>query len=105
MKGGPACQVTGCSDPVTTLLPVAPLGLPVLAQVAAAPLRPCCRRHDRLVSDRYAVALDWALLRDLDAGRAPMSDEVDRICERLRAMDTAWSRSLFRTLDCLPRQQ
>lgn len=96
--------MTGCSEPVTTLLPVAPPGLPQLAQVAAAPLRPSCRRHGRLVSDRYAVALDWALLKDLDAGRAPRSTDVDRICELLSVMDTAWSRSLFRTLDCLPRQ-
>lgn len=96
MEGGPTCQVTGCSDPVTAVLPVAPPGVPLLAQVATAPLRPCCERHGRLVSDRYAVALDWALLSDLDAGRAPMSEDVDRICERLSVMDTAC---------CLPRQQ
>ncbi|MFW6186717.1 MAG: hypothetical protein ACOC84_01775 [Actinomycetota bacterium] len=84
------------------LLPTAPEGIPHLAQVAAAPLRGCCRLHLELVSNRYAAAVDWALLQARAGHRHPAREVVQRICDHLQGMDTGWTRSLHGLLQCLP---
>lgn len=94
--------MAGCPDPALALLPMAPEGIPDLAQVAAAPLRGCCRPHLDLVSNRYAAAVDWALLQAHVEDCHPAREVVQRICDRLQGMDTGWVRSLHELLGCLP---
>lgn len=94
--------MAGCTHRATAVLPAAPLGIPALAQVAAAPLRPCCNAHREVVSNQYATALDWALLKERDVPSHPARGTIQQICHQLRNMDTAWTRSLYRTLECLP---
>lgn len=98
----PWCQVSGCPNLATTFLPVAPAGIPSLTQVAHAPIRACCRSHQELVSNRYATALDWALLKEHDEDGSLMCEVIEQICDRLQQMNTAWTRSLSETLECLP---
>jgi len=73
-----------------------------LSQVAAAPLRACCRAHQHQVSNQYAAAVDWALLKEHVEDGTPMREAIRQICHRLQSMDTAWTRSLYTLLDCLP---
>ena len=94
--------MAGCTHRAASVLPTAPPGIPALAQVAAAPLRPCCTAHRDLVSNQYATALDWALLRECDAPSYPVRGTIQQICHRLGDMDTAWTRSLRRARECLP---
>lgn len=58
MRGEFRCQVSGCSEEVVVLLPAASWTMGTLVQLAAAPLHPCCARHEGLVSDRYAAAVE-----------------------------------------------
>ena len=96
------CQIAGCGNPAVTQLAAALRGLPTLAEVATAPVRGCCDQHEELVSNRYGAAVDWALLRERTAGGPLTTEVVERICAHLHGMDTAWTRSLHRLLDCLP---
>ena len=96
------CQIPGCGNPAVTELAAAPRGLPTLAEVATAPLRGCCDQHQELVSNRYGAAVDWALLRERTAEDPLTTEVVERICEHLHGMNTAWTRSLSRLLGCLP---
>jgi len=94
--------VSGCPHPAVTFLPAAPAGIPSLTQVASAPARACCRSHQELVSNRYAAAVDWALLREHDGDGSVMCEVIAQICGRLQQMNTPWTRSLSKTLECLP---
>ena len=96
------CQIPGCGNPAVTELAAAPRGLPTLAEVATAPRRGCCDQHQELVSNRYGAAVDWALLRERTAEDPLTTEVVERICEHLHGMNTAWTRSLSRLLGCLP---
>ena len=95
--------MSGCPHPAVTFLPAAPAGIPSLAQVAHAPVRACCRSHQELVSNRYATAVDWALLREHDEDGSLTCEVIAQICDRLQQMNTAWTRSLSTTLECIPR--
>lgn len=94
------CHVPGCSHPAVVHVPVAPPGLLSMAEVAAAPLAGSCRVHHAEACRRYAVTVDWALLRGLVDGPPARWETVRRICEQLAAMDVDWARSLYGTLDC-----
>ena len=54
------------------------------------------------MSNRYGAAVDWALLRERTAGGLLTAEVVESICAHLNGMNTAWTRSLHRLLDCLP---
>lgn len=62
-----------------------------------------CGTHYRPACHRYAVAVDWALLRGL-AEHAPVEATVrEQICAHLRPMGAPLARSLYRVLDCAAR--
>jgi hypothetical protein len=59
-----------------------------------------CSTHHPATCQRYAVAVDWALLRDLVEDRHGRHHSLLTICEHLGTMEVPWARSLYGSLDC-----
>lgn len=92
------CQVAGCRHEAVALLPAAPRGASTLTELAQAPRHPCCDTHERLVSDRYAAAVDWTLLKESTENRPVDRDAVQTICGRLRDMTTPRAQGMYEIL-------
>ncbi len=98
MRGEFRCQVSGCNDAVVVLLPAVSWTVCTFAQLAAAPVHQCCARHEGQVSDRYAAAVQWTLLKDSAEGHPADMTAVRTVCELLQGMRTPRAQSAYMTL-------
>jgi hypothetical protein len=103
MTASPRCHVLGCAHEAVTLLPCAPWDVTTAAGLAAAPLHPCCAKHEELISDRYAAAVGWTLLSNSSHGLDQDPEAVHTTREHLHPMDAPRTQAVYARLGRLPR--
>lgn len=81
-----------------TLLPVVAWTAATFSELTAAPLRLYCHRHEPLISDRYAAAVDWTACRDSAEGHPLDPQTLQQICAHLQAMTTPKAQAVHTAL-------
>ena len=96
------CEVAGCGNESVTLLPVADYGAATLPEIAGSPLWPCCAEHEEALCERYTAGVALAVAEEERAGRALLTEDVQKVCDQLQSMRNPRARAVQAFLADLP---